>query len=139
MFKIYSKACEYALRALTQIPKDNFDRKFLAVEMARKAKIPIHSARKTLQLLVECGYLEAISGPGGGYRLNKNPENITLLDIIKKIDGKDAFNRCVMGLPQCGSINPCPIHGLWAKVKIDMEKEMEKKTLLKLMAMKAHG
>ncbi len=133
MFKIYSKGCEYALRILTQFPKDKLNQKYLAADLCRQAKVPIHSARKILQLLVENGYLEAVSGPGGGYRLIKNPDEVTLLALIKVIDGKDAFDRCIMGLPQCGSKNPCPVHSLWQKMKVDMIQEMSNKTLLDLM------
>jgi len=133
MFKIYSKGCEYAIRILTRILKDNFEQKFLAVDICRKAKVPIHSARKILQLLVEYEYLDAVSGPGGGYKLKKNPDAITLLNIIKAIDGENVFEHCVMGLPQCGSRNPCPVHNLWLKVKVEMIKEMNNKTLSQLM------
>lgn len=133
MFKIYSKACEYALRILTQIPKERIGEKILAVELCRKAKVPIASSRKVLQLLVEQKYLEAVSGPGGGYRLLKSPNEMTLLSIIRAIDGEDAFDHCIMGLPQCSSEKPCPIHHLWQKIKIDMKKEMNEKTLSQLM------
>jgi Rrf2 family protein len=126
VFKIYSKWCEYALRVLTQVEPEQADKNFLARELCRKAKVPEHSARKVLQMLVEAGYLDAVSGPGGGYKLKRSPESISLLDIIKTIDGDDVFNRCIMGLPQCGSANPCPAHNLWAKVKDGMLKEMQK-------------
>lgn len=134
MFKIYSKGCEYALRILTQIPKDRLGQKFLASQLSRKAKVPLHSARKILQLLVEREYLEAVSGPGGGYQFKKSPEEISLLEIIQLIDGADAFDRCAMGLTQCDSANPCPIHSLWQKVKLEMVTAMKNQKLSELMS-----
>lgn len=133
MLKIYSKRCEYALRVLTQIPGDKINQKFLAVDICRKAKVPLSSARKVLQLLVEHDFLEAVTGPGGGYKLKKKPDKITLLSLISAIDGKNAFDNCIMGLDQCSLKNSCPLHTLWQKVKIDVNREIGKTTLSQLI------
>lgn len=132
MLKI-SKGCQYALHLLSNIPVNSIGQKFLAVDLCRKAKVPVHSSRKILQQLVQQGFFEAVPGPGGGYRLLKDPNEVSLLDIIRLIDGKDAFDHCVMGLPQCNSINPCPAHNCWMKVKEEMKMEMDSKSLLHLM------
>ncbi|MBI5149337.1 MAG: Rrf2 family transcriptional regulator [Candidatus Omnitrophica bacterium] len=133
MVKIYSKGCEYALRVLTRIPLNTPDQKFLAVDLCRQARVPIHSSRKALQLLVEHQYLEAVPGPGGGYKLKRSPAKITLLDIIETIDGEDTFRQCIMGMPQCGGHNPCSLHAAWSRMKDGMVKEMRSKTLKQLM------
>jgi Rrf2 family protein len=134
MLKLYSKGCEYALRLLSQIPKDNLDEKFLATDLCKKAGVPVHSARKVLQLLTMKGFLEAAPGPGGGYKLKKSAEKINLLDILTSIDGKDLFEHCVMGLAQCTERNPCPVHNLWKPVKKDIKEELRKKTLLQFIS-----
>ena len=133
MFKIYSKGCEYAICALTQILLKDLEQSFLAADICRKAKLPEHSTRKALQLLVGSGLLESISGPGGGYKLSKDPRKISLLDIIKSIDGEHVFDHCVMGLPECNSSKPCPVHNTWVKVKGKMLTEMKQKSLYELM------
>lgn len=133
MFKIYSKSCQYALRILARIPPDKAGGKFLAVDLCREAGVPLASSRKVLQLLVEHRYLQAIPGPGGGYRLLKNPKKISLMALIKTIDGPDVFDKCIMGLPHCSLKNPCPTHDLWQIIKKDMIAEMSKKSLSDLM------
>lgn len=133
MFKIYSKGCEYAISALTQISLKDSGQSFLAADICRKANLPEHSTRKALQLLVWGGLLESVSGPGGGYKLSRDPRNISLLDIIKSIDGENVFDHCVMGLSECGSKNPCPVHNTWIRVKGKMLAEMQQKSLYELM------
>ncbi|MCA9407306.1 MAG: Rrf2 family transcriptional regulator [Candidatus Omnitrophica bacterium] len=133
MFKIYSKGCEYALRALTQIPPELYDQNFLAKDLCKKAKVPEASTRKIFQSLVKSGVLSAVPGPGGGYVLTRSPAKISLLTIIKSVDGEDAFEKCIMGLPDCGQCNPCPVHNTWKKVKESIIKEMEVKSLAQLM------
>ncbi len=133
MFKIYSKGCEYAICALTQIPLKDSSQSFLAVDICRKANVPEHSTRKALQLLVGGGLLESVSGPGGGYKLTKNPRNISLLDIIKSIDGENVFDHCIVGLSKCGSGSPCPVHKTWTRMKSKMLTELSRKTLYELL------
>ena len=133
MFKIYSKRCEYAIGALSQIPLKSKGQGFLAADISRKAKTPEHSTRKALQLLANSGLLEAVTGPGGGYKLRKDPKKISLLDIVKSIDGDNVFDRCIMGLPKCGTRHVCPVHHVWLKVKGKMLTEMQRKSLYELM------
>lgn len=49
---------------------------------------------KHLQALSKAGILDAVPGPKGGYRLNKPPEDITLLDIVLAVEGHGFAFRC---------------------------------------------
>ena len=133
MFKIYSKGCEYALRALTKLPPNDLETTFLAKDICRKAGVPEASTRKAFQRLVHEGVLKAVPGPGGGYRLARAPKDITLLSIVTAIEGKDAFKKCIMGFARCNDTNPCPVHRSWKKVRAGMMDEMDKKNLVQLI------
>ena len=133
MFKIYSKGCEYALRALTHLPFDKCQEPFLAKDLCKKAKVPESSTRKIFQKLVHEGLLNAVPGPGGGYKLSMPASKITLFQIIVSVDGKDVFEKCIMGLPDCNSKKPCPVHNTWYSMKSNLTKEMNQKTLAQLI------
>ena len=133
MFKIYSKGCEYVLRALTTLPADHFDVPFLAKDLCRKARVPEASTRKAFQKLAKEGILTAVTGPGGGYRLALAPKDISLLSIITAIESEDVFKKCILGLRVCSDRNPCPVHSSWKKLRGSMMKEMESKNLAQLM------
>ena len=96
MIKLYSKGCEHILQIISRIPQDECDQTFLAKNLCRKSKVPEHSARKGLQLLVQKKILEAVPGPGGGYKFAAHPKKISLLDVVNAIDGEDSLKRCVM-------------------------------------------
>lgn len=49
---------------------------------------------KHLKTLVASGILESVPGPSGGYRLARNPEDITLLDIVLAVEGDEPAFRC---------------------------------------------
>ncbi|MDA9101408.1 Rrf2 family transcriptional regulator, partial [Omnitrophica bacterium] len=109
MFKLYSKGCQYTLHALSRIPVKEPGQKLTARTLCKVAGIPESFTRKMLQSLSQSGFLKAVPGPGGGYVLAKDPKKVSILDIIQAVDGKDAFDRCVMGLPACGDFQPCVI------------------------------
>ena len=133
MFRLYSKGCEYAIRALMHAAPHDSGERFLASEVCRKAGIPEAFARKTLQALVRGGFLEAVRGPGGGYVFVEHPKEISILKIIKAVDGETTFGRCILGLPECDKEDPCPLHETWAKAKEELLTQLETKTLQDLI------
>jgi Rrf2 family protein len=68
-----------------------------AVSSARLAefyKLPAAYLNKQLQSLVHAGILASVSGPRGGFRLARRPDQISVLDVVLAIDGKDEAFRC---------------------------------------------
>jgi Rrf2 family protein len=49
---------------------------------------------KHLQALTNAGIIESLPGPKGGYRLQRAPEEITLLEVVEAIDGRESLFRC---------------------------------------------
>lgn len=131
MFQLYSKGCEYAIKALIQMqdPNQNYD----AEGICKRARIPESFSRKIFQALVRGKFLRAVPGPGGGYQSRKHAKKITVLDIVRAVDGPKAFNSCIMGLSICGKESPCPLHESWAKAKFHLIEELEGKKLLDLI------
>jgi len=132
VFKLYSKGCEYALRALTYAASQSDSGRFQAKDVCEKTDIPESFTRKVLQALVQAGFLQAVRGPGGGYELSRPASEITLLDVIEAVEGDDTFNHCVLGFPTCGSRHPCPLHETWTKAKQQLLAQLERRTLQEL-------
>jgi Rrf2 family protein len=62
--------------------------------LAEFFEVPQTYLAKNLQLLSGAKILTTSKGPGGGYRLARKAEEITLLDIVQAIDGPDPSFRC---------------------------------------------
>ncbi len=60
-----------------------------------------HHVAKVLQRLVKNGYLSSLRGPNGGFRLLKNPDQITLLEVYECIEGKIVIHKCLMENQVC--------------------------------------
>ncbi len=56
--------------------------------------VPESYLLKHLKALTAAGILDSVTGPSGGYRLARTPADISLLDIVEAIDGKEPAFRC---------------------------------------------
>ena len=136
MLKIYSKKCEYAIRALSSIRRDILGESFSLRSVCHQAKTPEWSTRKTFQALVHKGILVARSGPGGGYRFRVSPDRVSILKLILAVDGENAFEKCILGYAACGSHNPCALHEIWKKAKTTLVSELGSSSLARIMRKK---
>ena len=129
---IYSKACEYAIRALTYLARTEDGQPAQAQEIARVEKLPLPVLGKILQELVRKGILGSRRGPGGGFRLARRANLITLRDVVAAMDGLDHFHTCAAGLPMCGDDAPCPLHDSWKIIRTQILKDLETTTVAQM-------
>ena len=124
---IFSTATGYALQALAALPGDGSYR--LAKNLAESLNLPGPYLAKILQNLVQAGILESVRGPRGGFRLARPSSEITVGEVVAALEGPGSLDGCVMGFPNCGPENPCPMHGAWSQVKAQMGDSMTQATL----------
>jgi Rrf2 family protein len=82
-----SRASRYALNALAYIAQQKLPGPVSTKDIAATTGIPSVFLLKALKPCVARRLLASITGPHGGYRLAKEAEAITLLDIIEAVDG----------------------------------------------------
>jgi Rrf2 family protein len=125
---IFSRPCEYAIRAMTFLA-DSREGVARAQEIAAAEDIPLPILSKVLQDLARAALLDSRRGPGGGFRLARRPEQISLRDVVAAIDGTDHFYHCVAGLPGCSDEAPCPLHDMWKRFRATLIESLEVTTL----------
>ncbi len=131
---MFSKACEYGIRALTAIAtagKEN--RKIGIKEVCKLSQTPESFTAKILQNLVKRGVLNSQKGPTGGFYISKDLADITLYDIVDAIDGKSIFSKCGLGLTACNADKPCPMHYQFEVVRNELNEMCHNNTLQDLV------
>lgn len=127
---MFSKSCEYGLQAIIYIALNAKDNKKVGLkEIAEQQEIPTQYLSKILQQLVKHKILDSMKGPNGGFFFKKDPEKLTLLEIVTILDGTDLFDQCGIGLKKCSDKDPCPIHHEFKKVKAQIKKILEEKSI----------
>lgn len=114
---LLSKSCEYGLRAALHLASSPGTGYVAIREISEALGIPYHFLAKIVQAMIQQGLLESTRGPGGGVRLARSATRITLHDIVLALDGPALFEACVLGLPGCGTQQPCPLHEQWAATR----------------------
>jgi Rrf2 family iron-sulfur cluster assembly transcriptional regulator len=117
MTVLFSRKCEYALQGLLYLAKHRDSSPISADLIAGELHMSREFISKTLQRLVKEGVVTSQRGKTGGFSLQKAPEDISLLDIVLIVDGNDVFENCVLGLRECGSEDPCPVHDSWGPLR----------------------
>lgn len=115
---MFSKACEYAIRASVFIASQSLeDKRVSLVSVAKKIKSPEAFTSKILQKLVKYKIIRSIKGPGGGFEIpSEELQNTKLISIIECMDGK-ILEQCSLGLSTCSEKNPCPFHHRYKPIK----------------------
>lgn len=108
---MFSKACEYAIRATLYISARSIEGSKLGIkEIAKEIDSPVHFTAKILQTLSREGIVSSVKGPNGGFFLEPDAKPILLNAIVKAIDGGAVLDTCSLGLKLCSDQFPCPIH-----------------------------
>ncbi|MGV3547260.1 MAG: RrF2 family transcriptional regulator [Pedobacter sp.] len=89
-----SKKTKYAIKALVALGK-NLDMPPMQIsKIAEEERIPKKFLEQILLDLRNAGFLYSKKGAGGGYSLNKKPEEIYLVQILRLTDGPVAMLPC---------------------------------------------
>ena len=137
-----SKKCQYALHALIHLGEHQDSGLIFISEIARSKKIPKKFLEAILLDLKNTNILGSKKGKGGGYYLRKKPEEITILHVVRAIDGAVAMLPCVSlnfyescGL--CENEAQCTINHLFSQVRDETLKILSTNTLADLIKSKA--
>lgn len=94
---------------------------------------------KHLQMMARANILDSIPGPKGGFRLARPHEEITLLDIVEAVEGKDPAFRCTeirqrgpSGLEPSAYPHLCGIHAAMLHAEAAWKKELRSRTIADL-------
>ena len=132
---MFSKTCEYAIRATIYIASESSESKRCGIkDIARKIESPEPFTGKILQRLVKSNIINSIKGNGGGFEIEKSQFDLIKLDqIVRAIDGNDLFDRCALGLHDCSDQLPCPFHHKYKPVRENLKKTLKQTSLQELI------
>jgi Rrf2 family protein len=107
-------------------------------EIAESEKIPKRFLESILLELKKNGYLDSRLGKNGGYFLMKNPNDISLLEIVRLFEGSIALLKCTSEkfyepCEHCKDEENCNIRGTFKDIRTYTYKKLEETTLQMLI------
>lgn len=123
---MFSKTCEYAIRALIFIGQKTKDGARIGIkDIAKGIDSPEYFIAKILQDLSRKGFVQSSKGPTGGFSMDEKNLQQSLAEIVKEIDGDKLFTGCGLGLKECSENHPCPIHSEFRQIRQSIKTMLE--------------
>jgi len=112
---------DYAIRIVEYLTSKN--KVVGAAEISEQASIPRRFAKNILQKLTKEEIIRSYKGIYGGYELARNPEEISLYDIVKVTEGSLALNHCRQGEKKCICVSDigCPFSEIFTEMSLELE------------------
>lgn len=114
------------MSALAEIYHEGGSLSSAQIAVSRNLSQPL--VAKVLTILSSAGFVTGTRGPGGGYRLGKNPSQITILDVISLFEGHRETFECPFGPGWCKIEEPCPLHDTLFGLKDHAEDTLSENT-----------
>ncbi len=131
---IVSTKGRYALRVMIDMAEQNPDERTPLKEIAERQEISQKYIEAIMTMLSKNGFVEAVHGKGGGYKLNKKPEEYKVGDILRLTEGSLSPVACLeKGAAECPRKNTCRTLSLWTKLDDLVENYLDSVTLADLM------
>ena len=106
MFRL-NKDFEYSLILLSEMAKSGVRQ--TAGKLSERYNLPLKLTSRIMNILRNRGILKSIQGKYGGYILNRNPEDITLIDLKEALYGKESAAECLDDKVSCIRTGRCNI------------------------------
>ena len=126
-----SQTAEYALRAVVWLAQNPGEPQ-TTQQLAEGTQVSVSYLPKVLQPLGRAGILTSQRGINGGYSLDRDPEGLTVLEIISCVDPITRIHRCPLKLAtHTGGL--CPLHKMLDDSIADTERRFAETTIADLL------
>ncbi len=124
-----SRKADYALRAIRFLSCQPKGKLGSINAIAASEAVPREFLAKILKDLTRSGLLQSFQGVTGGYKLSRNPKDISFLDVIEAIEGPVHINLCTEGEGKscsCDQVANCGMHNFWMTQEKTFKKNLAK-------------
>ena len=131
---IVSTKGRYALRVMLSFAQRGGDEYVPLKEIAEAEGISQKYLESIMTILSKANFLDAVHGKGGGYRLNRRPEDYTVGSILKLTEGSLAAVSCTsQGASACSRTTCCQTLPMWERLEKMIDEFFEGITLADLL------
>lgn len=131
---IVSTRGRYALRVLVDMAEHASDTRIPLKEIAERQEISQKYIEAIMTLLSKNGYVDGVHGKGGGYKLNRDPSEYRIGDILRVTEGTLAPVHCLeKDAEKCPRESICRTLSMWTKLDNLIEGYLDSLTIADLM------
>ena len=114
---IVSTKGRYALRVMVSLAQRDGQEYIPLKEIAETEGISQKYLESIMTTLSKAGFVDAVHGKGGGYRLNRSPEGYTVGSLLKLTEGGLTVVSCTsQGAAACSRTECCQAKPMWDRL-----------------------
>ena len=120
LMKLTTKG-RYAVTAMLDLAVHNGEGPIALADISERQGISLSYLEQLFAKLRKKGLVASTRGPGGGYKLKHQPDEIVIADVVTAVDEPVDATRCggakdCAGLNGCVGDNRCLTHDLWEEL-----------------------
>jgi len=131
-----SKKTEYAFMAARHLAMNNSGHYSTAKEIAENYQIPFQLVAKVLQNFTKSKLVTSFQGVKGGYKLNRKPDSISLIEIIKSVESNYQLTECMEQdslRSDCSHLDCCKIRDPLLEIQRKIDNVFEQTSLKQIL------
>ena len=123
----------YAVTAMLDIASHNTGNPISLPEISHRQNISLSYLEQLFSRLKKNGLVDSIKGPGGGYILSKDANEIVISEVIQAVD-EDLETTACNGKSNCHNNHQCISHNLWQDLGTEINNFLSDITLKQVIA-----
>ena len=128
-----SISTEYALHSVLYMAVHSDKGVMLVSTIAEAQKIPASYLAKVFRLLAKAGVIRSFRGSKGGYSLGRNPDQISIREIVEAIEGRRPLFQSLGIRRGCKAGALCKLQEIFHSAERQMYQELENATIQDLI------
>lgn len=125
-----SKAGDYAVRSALALAASYEGGEYVTIaDIADRMSLPRTFTPQILGKLIRAGIATSKPGRGGGYRLTRDPREISMLQVVEAAEGSLINTRCTLRGGPCLRDDRCVVHDTWVAAEEAFRRELERTSL----------
>ena len=128
-----STRSRYGTRILVDLARHNDQGPIQIGEISKRQDISVKYLEQLIRPLKQASMVTSVRGPKGGHMLAKEPEDITLGQIVRLFEGQTELVECISNPEQCNMSDDCQVRLAWKEATRVLYEKLDSTTISDLM------
>jgi len=128
-----STRSRYGVRLLVDLARNGNQGPVQMGEISKRQEISVKYLEQLIRPLKQANMVSSVRGPKGGHLLAKNPEDITLGQIVRLFEGQSELVECISNPEKCSMSDDCQVRLAWGDATKVLYEKLDSTTIANLM------
>ena len=129
-----STKTRYGTRILIELAQHRDEGAIQVTKIAASQKIPVKYLEQLLRKLKLSGFVKSVRGAKGGHLLAREPEDISLGQIVRLFEGQADLVECVSSPEKCDMASECLVRNAWQQATNVLYEKLDNISIADLVA-----